>query len=142
MFPLWRFIIKGTFSFPYSVMISTKIQIISVDGKGMGVVATEEIHAGELLISEEPLLFLKHWSPDYLLEQWSNLENQSKVDFLNLANAHKGKIPSKSFNNATVQFRCQSPCGNLFDQHASHIQRWRTVWSVQACVQSQPFLFS
>ena len=82
--------IRTCFISSYSVMISTKIKVISVEGKGMGVVATEEIDAGELLISEEPLLFLKHWTPDHLMEQWSTLENQSKVDFLTLANNHKG----------------------------------------------------
>ena len=71
--------------------MSSKIKIVSIEGKGKGVVAIEDIDAGELLISEEPLLYLHHWSPDHLLEQWSKLKSQSKCDFLTLANNHAGK---------------------------------------------------
>ena len=39
-----------------AIMMSSKIKIVSIESKGKGVIAIEDIDAGELLISEEPLL--------------------------------------------------------------------------------------
>ena len=63
-------------------MFSNKIQITRIENKGCGITAVETIEAGELLISETPLLYLKHWSPEHLLEQWNNLDNNDKVCFI------------------------------------------------------------
>ena len=60
-------------------MFSRKIQITRIENKGCGITAVETIEAGELLISETPLLYLKHWSPEHLLEQWNNLDDNDKV---------------------------------------------------------------
>ena len=60
-------------------MISEKIVERAVSGKGVGVVAVAEIAAGELLVAEQPLLVMEHWSPDHLLAAWTKLPRASQV---------------------------------------------------------------
>ena len=60
-------------------MISEKIIIRPVPSKGVGVIALESIEAGELLMSERPLIELEDWSPEHLLSAWSSLSRENKV---------------------------------------------------------------
>ena len=71
-------------------MISNKIVIQSVPGKGVGVLACEDIKPGDLLISEPPLVVFTDWSPDNVLETWKSLSDKDKVTYLSLSNCHSG----------------------------------------------------
>ena len=61
-------------------------------GKGLGTVAVQPIEAGELLISEEPLLVIPTWSESDLMAAFSKLSSTDQVDFLSLANSHQNTM--------------------------------------------------
>ena len=74
-------------------MISRKLRVRPVHNKGLGVVALEDIEAGELLIKEDPLLLLTNWSPSHLTTAWNRLSPASQAKFLLLANSHLDTNP-------------------------------------------------
>ena len=69
-------------------MISPKLSIQAVPGKGLGVVARQDISAGELLIRETPLLVLDQWSPAHLMAAWQKLSPPQRDSYSQLANSH------------------------------------------------------
>ena len=76
-----------------SEMISGKVKVVAVPDKGLGVVATEDIEAGELLLREEPLLLVTDWSPHHLTEAWQQLSPAQQAKFLLLANSQTNVSP-------------------------------------------------
>ena len=69
-------------------MISPKLSIQAVPGKGVGVVASQDISAGELLIRETPLLVVDQWSPAHLMAAWQKLSPPQRSSYSQLANSH------------------------------------------------------
>ena len=61
-------------------MLSDKITIRKVTGKGLGIVAVSDIDEGELLLSEEPLIFFDDWSPQNLMSSWSSITKLQQVN--------------------------------------------------------------
>ena len=70
------------------VMISPKLRIEAVPGKGVGVVASQDIEAGELLVRERPVLVVDQWTPHHLLAAWQQLSPPDRAAYSLLANSH------------------------------------------------------
>ena len=68
-------------------MISPKLRIEAVPGKGVGVVASQDIEAGELLIRESPVLVVDQWTPHHLLAAWQKLSPPDRTSYSLLANS-------------------------------------------------------
>ena len=71
-------------------MFSGKIKIAPVDGKGLGIIAMEDIKQGELLLADEPLIVFSEWSPATVLTSWQSLSKEKKEVYLSLSNCHPG----------------------------------------------------
>ena len=69
-------------------MISPKLRIEAVPGKGVGVVARQDIEAGELLIRESPVLVVDQWTPHHLVAAWQKLSPPDRTSYSLLANSH------------------------------------------------------
>jgi len=69
-------------------MFSGKIKIAPVDGKGLGIIAMEDIKQGELLLADEPLIVFNEWSPATVLTSWKSLSKEKKEVYLSLSNCH------------------------------------------------------
>ena len=69
-------------------MISSKLRIQAVPGKGFGLVASQDIEAGELLVRERPVLVVEQWSPAHLLAAWEKLSPTDQASYSLLANSH------------------------------------------------------
>ena len=67
--------------------ISSKVTVRQIEGAGVGTVANQPIPAGELIISEEPLLILPSWSENNLMTAFAQLSSKEQADFLSLANS-------------------------------------------------------
>ena len=71
-------------------MFSGKIKIAPVEGKGLGIIAMEDIKQGELLLADEPLIVFSEWSPATVLTSWQSLSKEKKEVYLSLSNCHPG----------------------------------------------------
>ena len=69
-------------------MISSKLRIQAVPGKGFGLVSSQDIEAGELLVRERPVLVVEQWSPAHLLAAWEKLSPSDQASYSLLANSH------------------------------------------------------
>ena len=69
-------------------MISSKVRIQAVPGKGVGVVASQDIGAGELLMRERPVLVVEQWTPHHLMSAWQKLSREDRRAYSLLANSH------------------------------------------------------
>ena len=69
-------------------MISSKVKIQAVPGKGVGLVASQDIEAGEVVVRERPVLVVDQWSPHHLLEAWQDLAPPDRASYSLLANSH------------------------------------------------------
>ena len=79
-------------------MFSGKIKIVPVAGKGLGIIAMEDIKQGELLLADEPLIVFNEWSPATVLTSWQSLSKEKKEVYLSLSNCHPGKDINKKPN--------------------------------------------
>ena len=70
------------------MMISSKVKIQAVPGKGVGLVASQDIEAGEVVVRERPVLVVDQWSPHHLLEAWQDLAPPDRASYSLLANSH------------------------------------------------------
>ena len=72
--------------------MSDKVAVMEIAGKGLGTVAIQPIAAGELVISEEPLLVIPSWSESCLMAAVDKLSSREQVDFLSLSNSQHSSM--------------------------------------------------
>ena len=72
--------------------ISSKVAVKKVSGKGLGTVAMHPIVAGELVMSEEPLMVIPTWSERDLMSAFSKLSSTEQTQCLSLANSQTSSM--------------------------------------------------
>jgi hypothetical protein len=73
-------------------IISHKVTVKEIAGKGLGTVAIQPIAAGEMVISEEPLLVIPSWSESCLMVAFDKLSSSKQVDLLSLSNSQHSSM--------------------------------------------------
>ena len=73
-------------------IISPKVAMKEIVGKGLGTVAIQSLVAGELVISEKPLIVIPSWSESELIAAFHKLSCKEQMDFLSLANSQHSSM--------------------------------------------------
>ncbi len=107
---------------PPSTNGQTKCEIKKVDGKGLGIFASQKIHSGEMILCEEPLFKLTKTYTN-ISEKISDIETQlaqltaqNRQLFFNLSDCHRPEAPSS----LTIYQTNALPLGNFILAHFAY----------------------